>query len=99
MKGELLEGMEFMAPLSGFLIATKMLVTVPAMSRPILAFVEARVECAKGMAGGMLVKVLLVTVLTVISILGRHMLPYVTAIRGAVIQVLIAIVMPQLAFI
>merc|ERR1719437_335857 len=76
-----------------------MLVTVPAMSRPILAFVEARAPCAQGMAGGMLVKALLTAALTVISVLGRDFLPYVTAIRGAVVQVLIAIVMPQVAFI
>jgi len=99
MKGEPLDGMEFMAPLSAALIATKMLVTVPAMSRPIVAFIEARARFAQGWVGSMLIKASLTTVLTVLAVLGRSMLPYVTAVRGAVVQVLIAIVMPQAAFI
>jgi len=99
MKGNLLEGMAFMAPLSAALIATKMLVTVPAMSRPIVAFIEARASFSQGRLGSMLIKAALTTVLTILAVLGRSMLPYVTAVRGAVVQVLIAIVMPQAAFI
>merc|ERR1712086_794791 len=63
------------------------------------AFIEARANFSQGWAGSMLVRAALTTVLTVLAVLGRRMLPYVTAVRGAVVQVLIAIVMPQAAFI
>mmetsp|Transcript_94960 Transcript_94960/g.277663 ORF Transcript_94960/g.277663 Transcript_94960/m.277663 type:complete len:505 (-) Transcript_94960:118-1632(-) len=94
--GEVLPGLEALSLISGGLIATKMLVTVPAMSRPILAFVEARFRMGK--LGTAATRAALIFVLTVLAVLGRDLLPYVTAIRGAVVQVFIAIVMPFAAY-
>mmetsp|Transcript_66723 Transcript_66723/g.145511 ORF Transcript_66723/g.145511 Transcript_66723/m.145511 type:complete len:438 (+) Transcript_66723:121-1434(+) len=95
--GTRLRGLEFLAPVCAAMISTKMLVTVPAMSRPILAFADARMPRKRFFF--IFTRVLLITLLTVLSVLGRNLLPYVTAIRGAVVQVVISIVMPFAAYI
>lgn len=88
-----LPGFGFMGPLSGLLISLKMLTTFPALAAPIMTFVEFKARLTepwKVLAW----RALFIAGTCFLAVAGRNLLPYLTALRGALVHSILAVAAP-----
>lgn len=88
--------MAFAAPLSGGLVALKMIVSLPSFMRPIVLFVEGKF--GMGTVTGILWKILFVAGSTSIAVYSLDLFAIITAIFGSLVHSIMAILIPFLCF-
>jgi amino acid permease len=88
--------MTYAGPLSGGIVALKMIVSLPTFLRPITLFVEAKV--GMGSVTRMLWKMLFVAGSTAVAVYGLDMFAVITAVFGASVHAILAILLPFACF-
>eukprot|EP00746_Dinoflagellata_sp_MGD_P138276 gnl/MRDRNA2_/MRDRNA2_71950_c0_seq2.p1 gnl/MRDRNA2_/MRDRNA2_71950_c0~~gnl/MRDRNA2_/MRDRNA2_71950_c0_seq2.p1 ORF type:complete len:186 (+),score=11.62 gnl/MRDRNA2_/MRDRNA2_71950_c0_seq2:112-669(+) len=95
-KGMPLPYMAFAAPLSGGLVALKMIVSLPSFMRPIIFFVEGKF--GMGAIARVLWKILFIAGSTLIAVYSLDLFAIITAIFGSLVHSVMSIVIPILCF-